>query len=265
MSAHLLAWNPNRWEWDDLPDVVAAFENGETLTKRWSCARNKSIGVGDRVFLIRLGKQPKGIFGYGTVITPSYEDVHWEDTRRKSQYVEFQIDWIVLPGRDRIIPRAELDKPPYLQMHWDTQVSGIRIPDDIATALRNKWELIDGETRFALPEEVDASESFSAGGCTLVTVNSYERNPRARQACISHYGARCSVCDLNFTDVYGPVGNGFIHVHHIALVSTKRQKYRLNPIKDLRPVCPNCHAMIHQQEPCLTVNEVKRMIRKQRS
>jgi len=261
MSTYLLAWNPDRWPWEELPDVVGAFENGQTLTEQWSCARSKKISVGDKVFLIRLRKQPKGIFAYGTVVKGSYDDVHWGDANRRSQYVQFQIDWIVLPGRDSIIPRTELEKPPYSQVHWDTQVSGIRIPDDVADALQGEWGRIAAGTRFALPEEINTSVLYAEGARRLVTVNSYERNPRARQACISHHGVRCIVCGLSFQEVYGAVGEGFIHVHHLSPVSTKGQAYQLDPISDLRPVCPNCHAMMHQQVPPLTVDELKAMLR----
>jgi len=34
-------------------------------------------------------------------------------------------------------------------------------------------------------------------------------------------------------------------VHHLVPISKIGKKYRVDPIKDLRPVCPNCHAVIH--------------------
>jgi 5-methylcytosine-specific restriction protein A len=38
------------------------------------------------------------------------------------------------------------------------------------------------------------------------------------------------------------------------------EKYTLNPINDLRPVCPNCHAIIHKKNPPFTIDEVKKFI-----
>jgi predicted HNH restriction endonuclease len=40
-----------------------------------------------------------------------------------------------------------------------------------------------------------------------------------------------------------------------------RKEYRLNPIADLRPGCPNCHAVIHRREPPFSIDEVKQMLR----
>jgi 5-methylcytosine-specific restriction protein A len=36
--------------------------------------------------------------------------------------------------------------------------------------------------------------------------------------------------------------------------------YRVNPIDELRPVCPNCHAMLHQIRPALAINELQSLL-----
>ena len=43
-----------------------------------------------------------------------------------------------------------------------------------------------------------------------------------------------------------------------------RAEYRLDPIRDLRPVCPNCHAVIHRREPPFSIEEIKHMLEKER-
>jgi 5-methylcytosine-specific restriction protein A len=68
------------------------------------------------------------------------------------------------------------------------------------------------------------------------------------------------VCDLNFFDRYGEIGEGFIHVHHKVEISTIGIKYSIDPIKDLIPVCPNCHAMLHKEKPALSINELKKKL-----
>lgn len=55
---------------------------------------------------------------------------------------------------------------------------------------------------------------------------------------------------------------GVIHVHHITPLSEIGERYKLDPVKDLRPVCPNCHAMIHRQKPSLTIEELKALMTK---
>ncbi len=91
-------------------------------------------------------------------------------------------------------------------------------------------------------------------------VNLYERKPAARVACIAHYGATCSVCDFNFGKIYGEIGEGFIHVYHLTEISSIGEEYEVDPIKDLRPVCPNCHAMLHKRDPAYSIDELKDMI-----
>ncbi|MBE9030793.1 HNH endonuclease [filamentous cyanobacterium LEGE 11480] len=111
------------------------------------------------------------------------------------------------------------------------------------------------------PDEVNPSEEFYEGAVSQVQVNAYERNPQARRKCIEHYGASCCVCSFQFSSVLGERGDGFIHVHHLHPISKIAQEYQVDPINDLRPVCPNCHAMIHRYSPPLTINQLKEKFR----
>ena len=69
------------------------------------------------------------------------------------------------------------------------------------------------------------------------------------------------VCDFDFQKTYGKIGKNFIHVHHLTKVEDIGNKYEVNPINDLRPVCPNCHSMLHKQEPPLTIEELKLLLK----
>ncbi len=111
------------------------------------------------------------------------------------------------------------------------------------------------------PDEVDADTVFWEGAVRSVLVNQYERNREARTACIKHYGARCLVCSLDFESIYGPIGKGFIHIHHLQQMSEIKEGYQIDPIADLRPVCPNCHAVIHTRPSPYTIDEMKKMVR----
>jgi len=112
------------------------------------------------------------------------------------------------------------------------------------------------------PETLSPIEELSEGKKKTITVNAYERNSVARKMCISHYGAICSVCDMNFEKTYGEIGRGFIHVHHLFELSSLKDEYKVKPIEDLRPVCPNCHAMLHQKKPAYSIEELKMKIMK---
>lgn len=96
-----------------------------------------------------------------------------------------------------------------------------------------------------LPEELDPKKKFIEGATKQVLVNSYERKPGARTACLRHFGYKCAACGQTMVDIYGKVGEGVIHVHHERELSTLGPDYELDPIEDLKPVCPNCHAILH--------------------
>lgn len=90
---------------------------------------------------------------------------------------------------------------------------------------------------------------FAEGECQRSLVNKYERDERNRKLCIEARGCRCAICGFDFEKSYGELGKGFIHVHHIVPVSKIGPNYIINPVKDLVPVCPNCHAMLHRVDP----------------
>lgn len=121
------------------------------------------------------------------------------------------------------------------------------------------WGLTNYKTDNSLfPETIDQNECFE-GAKTTVTINRYERNTDARQICIDHHGCYCHVCEIDFEKVYGTVGHGFIHVHHIKPLHEINAAYIVDPINDLIPVCPNCHAMLHRKVngKYLSIKELK--------
>jgi predicted HNH restriction endonuclease len=103
--------------------------------------------------------------------------------------------------------------------------------------------------------------AFEEGRPQHFRATQYERNPAARIACIEHYGPQCAACGLSFGSAYGPMMEGFILVHHLELISASRDRHSVNPTRDMRPVCANCHAVMHRRTPPFTVIEVKRMLR----
>ncbi len=106
------------------------------------------------------------------------------------------------------------------------------------------------------PSISDETE-FIEGTLRRVINNVYERNPQARQVCLDLYGYKCVICKFSFEETYGEIGRGFIHVHHLVPISSQNGEYIVNPKTDLRPVCPNCHAMLHRKDPPLTLDELK--------
>ena len=146
------------------------------------------------------------------------------------------------------------------EFHW-------QIKNEFLQALV-KTDWIEDVENYASTEESGDSENdellqveFIEGNKKTTLTNRYERNRDARNACIEHYGAVCCICGFNFEKVYGAIGKGFIHVHHEVDISLIGNEYKVDPIKDLKPVCPNCHAMLHQKRPAYTIEELKNIMK----
>lgn len=120
--------------------------------------------------------------------------------------------------------------------------------------------LLDHDALVIYADEIAEGETYREGTVTQRYINAYERNPAARKQCIEHYGCNCLVCGFDFHEVYGEIGRSFIHVHHLLELSKIKKRYVVDPITDLRPVCPNCHAMIHQQKPAMSIEDLRHRI-----
>ena len=77
--------------------------------------------------------------------------------------------------------------------------------------------------------------------------------------------AACAVCKFDLSEVYGEIGAGYINVHHLRDLATVGEEYEVDPIQDLRPVCPNCHAMLHKQTPAMTIAALRKIVATTRS
>lgn len=102
--------------------------------------------------------------------------------------------------------------------------------------------------------------AYEEGGVKKAEINRYERNPLNRELCLAAKGYTCKICGFNFEEHYGELGHHFIHVHHIIPISYMSEAYTIDPLKDLIPVCPNCHAMLHRKEPPLHPEELKSIL-----
>jgi 5-methylcytosine-specific restriction enzyme A len=146
------------------------------------------------------------------------------------------------------------ERKPY-QFFWEMH-------SEVAEALEILgWVTPDSFVLRTFPDEINETEVFREGSVCKVLVNAYERSPQARQKCIDYYGVNCFVCGFNFSKIFGKLGEGFIHVHHLCPISEIAEEYDVNPERDLRPVCPNCHAMIHRRSPPLSIQEIMSLLK----
>lgn len=164
-----------------------------------------------------------------------------------------QIGWHPLPD-EAIFVLVTFEKP-HREWRWIMRPS-------VAQALEQLgW--VNGE-RPVIPEEVEKTTPLYEGSVRSITVNAYERSSVAREKCILHYGCRCAACGMMLAETYGDAAQGLIHVHHLRQLADISAKYSVDPIADLRPVCPTCHAVIHSRNPPFTIEEVTAMIEAQK-
>ena len=104
---------------------------------------------------------------------------------------------------------------------------------------------------------IDESEFKEEGSESEVLCKKYERSRFNRQLCLSYYGFRCMACNQLMAEVYGQPGTSVIHVHHIVPVSLMGGSKTLNPIRDLVPLCPNCHNVAHRKHPPYSLDELR--------
>ncbi len=242
METYLLIWKSTKTPrseknyWQKLAKKIIA--NGY-VDSAWSTGRTKKILPNDRLFLVRLGEEPRGIFASGWAVSNVYQEPHWDEQERAKRKitgtVDLYYDAVRDPNRDTVLTISKLRAAVSNNQEWQPQGSAIGIEHQVALKLEKEWAKLIGFSSISpaaemLPNEIDSKES-TEGAKKKVIVNRYERDPKLRRACIKEYGLTCSVCKFNFEDMYGYIGHGFIQVHHLTPISSKGKSYKVNSKK----------------------------------
>lgn len=106
-------------------------------------------------------------------------------------------------------------------------------------------------------DELEGSAYRPEGEAREFVGTKYERSRFNRALCLEYFGFDCQGCGLQMEQKYGPLGQGVIHVHHLVPVSRMGGSYRLDPKRDLIPLCPNCHNVVHRQDPPLEIGQLR--------
>jgi len=204
--------------------------------------------INDKVLFWQSGKQ-RGIYGSGILEGKPYEK--GGEWRVRVKYTN-HFDPPILKDsllKHPVLRKLRILKPPF--------------QETVFRATKEQWKSIQKFKIIREPDNFAIQSQYPEGGLRRRLANVYERNPEARRECLQHYGYDCCVCKFNFEATYGTHGAGFIHVHHLKQVAKRKKQYKVNPISDLQPICPNCHAMIHKDSKMLRIEDLKRLIQKQ--
>lgn len=141
-KAWLVTYNKDKWFWDGFTEKCEGTKTGQTYVESWACA-SKKPQIGDEVFLIKLGEQPRGIIGHGMVARGIYEKDHFDTVKaakgKKEKAIDVSFDWLINYDKETIISQDELEAKCPAQ-HWSPQSSGIEIKPEALSVLRELWK-----------------------------------------------------------------------------------------------------------------------------
>jgi len=196
---------------------------------------------------------------YCEVLTPKQAEYAFQEFKRRER-INKLVDDVKLVGGN---PFPLVNANSYFENIFNIRfrVEDVKVLEGNRPSLNadyySLYKFDDVDIPSGFPDEVDDPQTYPEGKRKQYFVNVYERDQRARKVCLKKWGHDCYVCGMNFLRVYGPMGKEFIHVHHIKPLSEVREQYEVDGAKDLRPVCPNCHAMLHHGKHPLGIEELR--------
>lgn len=244
MATYLLLWNPARLHWwSDVGEVFTHAAGGYRVN--WSCGTNLSIARGDRVFLMRTGREPRGIIAAGKVLSRPVKGLHWEEKLaeqgKTAQFISCRFDTVLNPAREAILGTDELRRVDRAYFSRTPQASGTRIPDDVAEVLEEKWrQFLGTERKPVISVDPEAVEGLRTEVVTYVR----GRSRVLRDKVLAASNGLCEACGVDFSSLLGGEGVRVLQVHHRSQLAST-DKPRVTKTSDLAVVCANCHALIH--------------------
>ncbi len=266
MRCFLLAWNPARWDWKDLSTEAARTLLGEHVRMHWRCM-NRHVQPGDRVFVVHLGREPRGIMASGLALSKpqgrAHSDRRRADRGEPASWIKCEMDHILVPRTDELLSISSLEQAGLGEICWTPQASGISIPDAAARTLSRLWE------RHISRSLTEGKSSISVGAIegrlTVKMVRHRRREFSLRDDKLEETKRKnkgrlvCEVpgCGFDFQKTYGSIGRGYAQVHHLKPLADRTEASETK-LTDLAIVCANCHAMIHRGGQCRSIESLIR-------
>ena len=262
---YLLVWNVKRWHWfDDLAETLAA--RGGRHRGNWSSGANTTMPRGARVFLVRVGAEPRGIVASGvTTSARPYRERHWDEALakqgRKAWYVGVAFDRILNPAREAILTIPQLKAAGLGHVNWTPQGSGIRLAPDVADQLGVLWRKF---LRSGVHPVLSFPEAAVEGARTEIKTYSRGRSRRLRDGALQDSKGVCEACCVDYNGLLDGKGVRVLQVHHRQQLGAT-DKPRLTRATQLAVLCANCHCLVHMNpRKALSVQTLRSMLRESR-
>lgn len=257
MSGALLGWDPvwpEAWQ-PDYHDAAAIASEAGFFRAVWDVSAAAGLEPGSDVWFAVSGERA-GVAGHGIVVSAPYSVADPQgDPETRLHLADVDID-ILLP-LDELVTVAEL--PAELAGLLPGPAGVSVLSRRTGEELRRAWSRSTANGRAESP--IPLPGSLPAPAVRWSLASRYETDPDAARVCRAHHGPACSACGLDPEAVYGPEAAGVLQVHHIVPAGLISDSYELDPVSDLVPLCPTCHAVAHSGFPDpYTPAELRRLL-----
>ena len=138
----LLTWNEKDVPWGGYFTFCERASQDIPITKSWACTSSEPK-IGDEVFLIKLGEEPRGIVGHGRVSREQYEKENYNpdkvDQEKKEKIIDVAFDRLINYEFYKYVLYEELVRKCSIQ-NWSPQNSVIEIKQEVIPTLHELWK-----------------------------------------------------------------------------------------------------------------------------
>jgi len=163
-----------------------------------------------------------------------------------------------------ILAGTEMEWEHYVKVDWQRNFPRFRavLGVDQTTVLKLEGDRLKKLEKLE-PEAFRESEAFEAEEGERVNAETtfIIRNRALIEAKKANSDFRCEVCEMNFKEEYGDIGERFIIAHHLNPLGNREEASKTT-LDDIALVCANCHAMLHRGNPPLSIIDLRQRMRK---
>lgn len=138
VNAFLFPWNPVKWPWPEIAETVSLLKSGKKVSDSWPCISHKKVKPGDRAFFVRVGSEPRGIFGSGYITSAPFLSKNRKGNDIFCVKVEFDV--LLDPVTTPILTLDILSVGRLEKQMWTPQSSGIAIKTEFSEELELVWK-----------------------------------------------------------------------------------------------------------------------------
>lgn len=182
VSAWLMLYDPTLWTWPDLGRLSEQCLQGRTIVQPWPCGRNRRMRKGERVYFLRKGREPNGIFAAGIVARVPREEKGAAIPGGRDEpvlVIDVALEALLDGNRRVAMPLDQLQRE-FPAFQWNQRESAAQpLPDAILERLedvfRQRHEIaVEEEVRSLSPEKRRAQRNEErADPLRLATVGAY--------------------------------------------------------------------------------------------